>query len=277
MNLNTDVLVAGNYCHDTLLNARGSFEVLGGSASYISAVLASLGARFETVAKVGQDFLYLDKVKRPPLVAPGARTTHFVDDFRQGARRSLLMVECVAIEPADLGPGRARVGLACGVARELRRPALRRMRELCDVVVADIQGLIRAPGPGDRLVNLDFARTEFADAVHLIDYLKIGEEELGFVDVAALSQRTALLITRGRGGSSLVRAGRETRVPAFPAEEIDCSGAGDCFTAGFALGLLSGLEEARAMRVGNRLGALAVSQIGVPELRPAHADSLLGV
>ena len=58
-----EILVAGHYCHDTLMSKRGVHAALGGSAAYISAILAGLGARFEVVAKVGPDFLYTSDIK----------------------------------------------------------------------------------------------------------------------------------------------------------------------------------------------------------------------
>jgi 1D-myo-inositol 3-kinase len=264
----TEVLIVGNYCHDTLLNSRGRFEVLGGSSSYVSAVLGSLGSRFEVIAKVGSNFRYAKQVPCVPLVDPQAPTTHFVDDFRSGTRQSLLTAECSPILPRDLGTRGARIGLACGVAREVRPETLVRLKELCPIVIADVQGLIRsrgAQGHDDQLVNLPLERTPFAQIIDRIDYLKIGEEELPFVDVQELSSRTTLLVTQGKQGSVLLRSGSECRVAALPVDEVDASGAGDCFTAGFAHALLHGLEPLEAMRLGNEFGALAVAQVGIPD------------
>jgi 1D-myo-inositol 3-kinase len=257
--------VAGNYCHDTLINQRGRFEVLGGSASYISAVLSSLETRFEVVARVGSDFKYAEQVLKAPRVDPTGVTTHFVDDFTSGVRESLLVAESAPLSASDLGREPSRIGLACGVAREVQPETLLRLKALCPIVVADIQGLIRTRLSDGRLGKLFFADTAFASVVEQIDYLKIGEEELPYVDVAELSRKTALLLTRGRLGSSLVRAGQEIRVSAVPADEIDSSGAGDCFTAGFAYGLLRSPDPIEAMRWGNRFGALAVAQVGIPD------------
>jgi 1D-myo-inositol 3-kinase len=64
-----------------------------------------------------------------------------------------------------------------------------------------------------------------------------------------------------------VLAGNERiDVPAFPAEEVDPTGAGDCFLAGFALGLLRELPLARCAELANWFGAQAVRQVGVPTL-----------
>jgi 1D-myo-inositol 3-kinase len=103
------------------------------------------------------------------------------------------------------------------------------------------------------------------DVLDKIDFLKIGEEELRYVDLDALSRLTPTLITEGAEGCRLLDHGKEIRVPAFPAKEVDSSGAGDCFVAGFAYALTKGLSTLEALRWGNYFGALAVSQVGVPD------------
>jgi len=57
---------------------------------------------------------------------------------------------------------------------------------------------------------------------------------------------------------------REYRVPAFPATEVDPTGAGDSFLAGFSAGLYQGLPVEQAVLMGNYFGGLAVGQVGVP-------------
>jgi 1D-myo-inositol 3-kinase len=130
------VLVAGNYCHDTLINSKGRFEVLGGSASYISAVLSALKVDHSVIAKVGPDFKYAVQLAHPPLTVRDFPTTHFIDDFTSGTRVGSLLAECEAIYPGDLGTQRARIGLASGVAHELLPETLVRLKELSDVVSA---------------------------------------------------------------------------------------------------------------------------------------------
>src|SRR5229473_323379 len=100
-----EVVVAGNYSHDTLLGAEERSE-LGGSAAYVSAILRAAGVDFAVVANVGDDFRYADLVP-PARVIPGARTTSFVDDYRTGERIATLH----AAAPAFAGAARGRAGL----------------------------------------------------------------------------------------------------------------------------------------------------------------------
>lgn len=72
----------------------------------------------------------------------------------------------------------------------------------------------------------------------------------------------------GRDGCRLYWDGGEARVAPFPAVQVDPTGAGDSFLAGFASGLLWGLSATDAALLGNFFGAAAVSQVGVPTFDP---------
>ncbi|HQU10072.1 MAG TPA: carbohydrate kinase family protein, partial [Acidiphilium sp.] len=50
--------------------------------------------------------------------------------------------------------------------------------------------------------------------------------------------------------------------PAFPVEEVDPTGAGDCFGAAFVTCLLQGMGTRRALDYARAAGALAVSRKG---------------
>jgi 1D-myo-inositol 3-kinase len=289
---NTEILVAGNYCHDTLIQSAGSAragaavgavsagkksvahqnaplirEVLGGSAAYISAAFKALDVNQRVIAKVGRDFRYAAQVACPPLVETNSLTTHFVDDHTTGARSSILKAECAPILPSDLGHDPALIAIACGVAREIQPETLVAMRGLSQILIADLQGLIRTRRESDgQVVNRPFSESAFREVIHLVDFLKVGEEELPFIDVASLSERVSLIITLGAKGCRLVVPGQhELHIPAYPTQAVDTTGAGDCFVAGFAYALLRGGDIHQALRSGSRLGALAVSQLGVPD------------
>jgi len=77
----------------------------------------------------------------------------------------------------------------------------------------------------------------------------------------------------GRKGSRVYTKKGELEVPSFPVKEIDPTGAGDCFDAGFIVGLLKEWPLERAARFANAVGALAVTKKGpmegVPWLREA--------
>ncbi len=53
--------------------------------------------------------------------------------------------------------------------------------------------------------------------------------------------------------------------PAYAVEEVDPTGAGDCFDAGFLCGLLEGLPHAECARVAAAAGALNAAAFGPME------------
>jgi 1D-myo-inositol 3-kinase len=256
------ILVAGLYCHDTLIGNDGEHRALGGSAAYASAVFEALGEPYNVAAKVGADFRYFNEVCKPPKVA-GARTTSFIDDYRSGERREHVDAVCEALEPSDL-QGRHDAGIACAVSGEVPLRTLQRMRALCGVMLADAQGLLREISPQGEVL----LKPLHPDAPAQLDYLKASKAEAALLDVAQLRTRLTVLITDGPRGCTLLTAREELHIPAFPANERDPTGAGDCFLAGFAAGLVRHLPAERAARIGAWFGARAVEHIGVPRFTP---------
>ena len=84
---NAQILLAGHYCHDTLLLSNGArSETLGGSVSYVSTVLNALKLDCEVASCVGEDFAYQSRIFHTPRRSLKRSTTHFVSDFTHGER-----------------------------------------------------------------------------------------------------------------------------------------------------------------------------------------------
>jgi ribokinase len=80
--------------------------------------------------------------------------------------------------------------------------------------------------------------------------------------------RGALVLTLGDLGAQL----GEERVPALPATVVDTTGAGDAFTAAFAVALAEGLSDLDAVRWGCAAGAHMVEHPGVVPGLPTRAE-----
>jgi sugar/nucleoside kinase (ribokinase family) len=72
-------------------------------------------------------------------------------------------------------------------------------------------------------------------------------------------------LKRGAQGCSIFTGQGRTDVPAFQVEALDPTGAGDCFDAGFVVGLLEGLPLAEVGRLANACGALGATAKGPME------------
>jgi 1D-myo-inositol 3-kinase len=162
--------------------------------------------------------------------------------------------------------------MACGIAGEIGPDTLARLRELSEVAVADAQAFVRRVDPDGGRVHTAAPDPSLRAQIDRLDWLKLSRTETAALDPSTL-QRCGALVTDGDRGSILLQGGRETRVPAFPAREVDPTGAGDCYLAGFVWGLLRGWPPERAALFGSFCGALAVSQHGVPRLTLADLEA----
>lgn len=84
-----------------------------------------------------------------------------------------------------------------------------------------------------------------------------------------------VVLTRGAGGVDV--AGEH--IPAFPAEPVDATGAGDAFTGALAVALSEGASLADAARFGAAAGACAVEVVGAEPSFPRRpaVEARLGV
>ena len=262
-------LVVGHYCHDTLLlSDQTRSETLGGSAAYISAVWSSLGFPFQVVSKVGEDFKYLSRVAQPAQVVTGTKTTHFIGDFTRGERVESLLSFCEPIYPRDIPEhGQLEVGVAAGLFGEVLPETLLKLASHSKWVLCDLQGLIRTADSNGRVVLQSLQNTAYFRDLEKISFLKASRKEAECMNIDEVRKRSRILITEGKEGCTLYDSDRVTHVPAFVVEEIDPTGAGDCFLAGFAAGLLEALPIERAIEKGCYFGSLAVQQIGIPNIK----------
>lgn len=137
------------------------------------------------------------------------------------------------------------------------------------------QALIRTIDPKTGLVGLrNLDETPFNDMLKDIHFLKAARNEALYIDIEKVRQKTCLIVTEGKNGSRIYSKDREIRVPAFPAIEVDPTGAGDSFLAGFSAGLYRGLPIDQAVLMGNFFGGLAVAQVGIPHFTAGQLEVL---
>jgi sugar/nucleoside kinase (ribokinase family) len=71
-----------------------------------------------------------------------------------------------------------------------------------------------------------------------------------------------IMIKLGDQGCAIFAAGELLRVPAFPVEVLDTTGAGDCFAGAFLAMLQRGADYREAARIANAVGAMVVEKLG---------------
>ena len=77
-----------------------------------------------------------------------------------------------------------------------------------------------------------------------------------------------IVLKRGPQGCAIFQDGERLDIPGFAVEEIDPTGAGDCFSAAFIAGLQAGWPLKQVGRFANAAGALAVTKLGPMEGAP---------
>lgn len=141
------------------------------------------------------------------------------------------------------------------------------------LVGPSVDELIRRSISSASLSVIDPSRAKEWSRFDGADYLKLNEREFlgrmglvdedmfaAAVDYAVLHQHAGLIITRGANGAAMVTSGGEVvHVPIGQGAVANPSGGGDAVMAGFAMGMMSGLGPASALRVGVDLAAEAVA------------------
>ncbi len=108
----------------------------------------------------------------------------------------------------------------------------------------------------------------------------LGGRETVEENVAALFERTPIeiiVVKRGKQGAIGLYARKDgasepVEVPAYAVDEVDPTGAGDCFDAGFLCGLLEGLSLKGCAEVASAAGALNAGAFGPMEGKISRAN-----
>ncbi|CAN5366539.1 ribokinase [soil metagenome] len=167
--------------------------------------------------------------------------------------------------------------------------------ELCDTAIAEGFSIARAAGvptllnpspfrpiPADILSATSIILVNEIEAADLARDLGIApagtaamwiEAAPNLADALRARGPEVLVVTLGDQGVVAVQEGCAPHYqPAFPVSALDALGAGDAFTAGFAVSLVEGRPFEDAVRRGAACGALAVTKFGVSDALPAEAE-----
>lgn len=276
----------------TQVNTQSVKFMAGGGAANTSSALAQLGVSVAVFSKIGADangqFLRSELARTGVDVAhlresreestpftfvgihpggdrsfihtPGCNLSLSIEDLDLDAlyRCAALLYQDMWVLPKLDGPS------ACQILAEARRRGVTTLldecyglgpnREIfeaalpyCDVVLPSYDDM-RAIYPG-----LDASQV----AAHL--------RELGAGRV---------ILKLGKDGCLVSNAKVDTRLPSLAGKIVDTTGAGDCFDAGFVAGLVNGLDDVVAARVGSAAAAACIRNVGGAVGIPAYKTLL---
>lgn len=266
-----DIVLVGHLARD---ERPGGDFALGGTVAYGALLAARLGARPGIVTTAPAEdvarLLTLEPLLRV-VNEPSAIATIFANHYDQGQRQQRLRSRAPTLAPDVVPPAwrAAPVTLLGPIADEIP-PAL----------AATLRGAIRAATPQGWLRGWD-ARGMVqpipwasADAIlpTLTDLILSVEDvasAAGAADrdqtLAAWAARVAYVaVTDGPRGVALWRDGvGPTRVPAFPATEVDPTGAGDCFAVAWLVARWRGADPMTAARFAHAAASFVVRRPGL--------------
>ena len=257
-------------------------EASGGSAGNTVAGVGSFGGRAAYIGKVADDTL--GQVFVHDIRAAGV---HFdTPVLADGASQGLGTGRCLVNVLAD---GQRTMATFLGAANQLHADDIDAAL-IGDSAIVYLEGYLFDPAPARAAFERAAAAAHAAGrkvAITLSDTFVVARwraELLAFIeqsadivlaneaelaalfeteDFDAAAARLAALVevaavTRGAGGSVILKGDRRVVVPAFPVDKVvDTTGAGDQYAAGFLLGLARGLPLEDA----GRLGSLAASEV----------------
>lgn len=247
------------------LDRVGQRKVLGGSAWYAACAWRGQGEQVRLVTAAGPDLPVLPRWRGLEVdIRLGPRTTEFSNVYLGDGRRRLL-VHAQAPTVAPFGtPQPCEVLFLAPVLGEV---PFEHWVQTTDarLVGVGLQGWLKhARADGEVAPRPDLIDpTDFDGA----DVACLSEEDLGGDDrwLARLTEVVPIIaLTRAAAGCDVIVRGRTTRVATQPVEEVDATGAGDSFAAGFLRALARGADPPQAAAVGCELGAAAVRQVGAP-------------
>jgi 1D-myo-inositol 3-kinase len=252
------VLVAGH----VTLDAYGDAFAPGGSAYYAARTYLGLGAEVRVATAASDDFPPGALEGAEVHLARAARTTTFENAPAAGGGRTQ-RVSSVAqrLEPAPLptawlapdllhlAPVVAEVPLAAWVRAARAR-----------FVGIGVQGWVRAVSPDGTVEQPRWEPT--AAELAGVDAACVGEDDLrgqgGDLVERLAAAIPVVAFTQGERGCELFVRGQRAHVGTFPTREVDPTGAGDAFAAGFFLALARGAGPLDAARLGSAAASLVV-------------------
>jgi sugar/nucleoside kinase (ribokinase family) len=259
-------------------------------APFIFAVQAArLGATVAAIGAVGEDVFgkyLIDQLRADGVDTRGVKRLQshttgvaFVSYGADGSRDFVFHVHHAAagqLSPSMLDPAMfdgLRVLHVTGSTLSIHEDALKTGLRALEMAREAGATFSFDPNLRRQLMPVEQAReafTPFVDAADIIiptaDELKLLTDqptaEQGAATLLDAKPDRIIVVTEGKGGCTLYTHKGEQHIPGLTVEEVDPTGAGDCFGAGFLVRWLSGYSLIEAARFANACGALAVTEKG---------------
>jgi len=270
-----DFLTIGHITRD--IHPDGPFS-LGGTVTFAALTAYRLGLVPAIVTCADADLL-AELPTRLPAICLAAQsspaTTAFSNIYHEGFRTQFLRARADMLQVEDVPESwrDAPIVLLGPLDQELS-PELVRLfpRRPGAIIAATPQGWLRRWDDDGRVWPTPWAAA--AEILPLLDVLVLSHDDLlpfangNRIDSDAIltqwSMQVPLLVaTDGRHGATLFQHGVTERFPAYPAHELDPTGAGDVFAAAFLVHLHRHGDPRQAVDFANCVASLSIQQVGI--------------
>jgi len=276
LNPTPDYVVVGHVTRD--LDAQGGWRA-GGTATYAALTAARLGVRVGVLTAAVPGTIGLERQDGVEVsLCSSPESTTFENFYLDGHREQYVRAVATPLVPEQLPAAwrQAPVVHLGPIAQEVDIRFLEAFDEA--LVGVTPQGWLRAWDADGRVRAVRFGHEE--QLLQRADAIILSLEDLGGDRgwLERLASVAPLLVeTRGREGAVIFQRGLATHVPAFWAQEVDPTGAGDVFAAAFLLRYRECRDPVDAARFANCVASFVVEAPGATNLptRPQVSRRLL--
>jgi sugar/nucleoside kinase (ribokinase family) len=256
-----DFLIVGNVVQDVVPNGY----TVGGTATYMSITARNLGRKPGIVTRLAPDFV-LPEVLHDIAIhrVDSAQTTTFHNIYHDGHRQQFLLAVADPIQPDNVPSEwlNAPIVHLGPLTRELDS----RFAKMFPGALVGVtpQGWLRQWDETKRVRMRPWV--EAPEILPHVDVLVFSEEDLNG-DLALVAEYVRMtriaVVTQGNLGCNVYANGEMRHVPAFKANEVDPTGAGDVFAAAFLIRLHEINDPFEAARFANATASFSVQAPGV--------------
>lgn len=270
-----EFLTIGHVTRD--LHPDGSFS-LGGTATFAALTTYRLGLVAAMVTRADSELLAELPARLAGIglaASPSPATTTFINSYHEGFRIQYLRARADQLLREDVPESwrNAPVVLLGPLAQELSPELVHHFpRRPGALIAATPQGWLRRWDDDGRVWPTPW--TAAVEVLPLLDVLILSHDDLlpfaggnradADAILAGWSMHVPLLVaTDGRHGATLFQHGVIERFPAYIANEVDPTGAGDVFAAAFLAHLHRNGDPRAAVDFANCVASLSIEQEGI--------------
>jgi sugar/nucleoside kinase (ribokinase family) len=281
MSSTPEFLAIGHVTRD--LHSDDTFSP-GGTVTFAALTAYRLGLAAGIITRADPELSALLPTFLPSIalhILPSIQTTIFANQYKDGFRTQYLYARAEQLQLTDVPDSWRSIPIVLfgPLAQEIMPEFVTLFpRHPGAIIAATPQGWLRRWDADGRVSPTPWQTAN--QILPLLDVLILSHDDLlPFSDgnrseadavLVEWSSRVPLLVaTDGRHGATLFRQGRTQRFPAYPANEVDPTGAGDVFAAAFLTSLYKHGDPERAVDFANCVASFSIEQSdiqGIPTI-----------